>query len=267
MDAKNDKAPTREMTISVIPNRPVPTLELLAPTETKLLDKPMYNKCCGCNCSRIPGLVSVVLVTDRRSYAVSETIDISGSTVVNDSNEPLLVRIQLRLYIYRKCRSRSPRTGFNSVILFRGECPSNSRVDVSSLVNRQLRMPNGPPSFNGGNDPAQICLKWTYVLALKVGGEGKTGVSACLPILLSCAPPYAQAVESAKSLAVSGVYDSPFSVLDAAINGLDSCDTTPYLSRSLTNDAEGSSFSEDNPPSNIASVLKDVEDLFQARMR
>ena len=202
----------------------------------------MHNKCCGCHCSKMDGLVSATLTTDRRSYAPGESIDITGSTVVNDLKQPLLLRIRLHQYVIMSTAWGKTKTCTIKHVLFRGECPANSNVDVSSLVkgngNGNTSMPAVFPSFYGGVENSSVqsnkysCLKWTYVLDLKVGGEGKSGVSARLPILVACAAPYPQSVESAKHLTISSsnVYDTPFSVVDHAINGASPCDTTPYIS-------------------------------------
>jgi Domain of unknown function (DUF4476) len=236
VDLARWRDPSRRITISVIPNRPVPPLLLLAPVEMKMLDQPVHNKYCGCNCSKIDGLVSVTLVTDRRSYAPGEYIDFSGSTAVSDVSEPLLLRIRLIQYIVMRSSSGFETTRFLKHELFRGECPANSNVDVARLFNGRIRMPSVFPSFHGGVEtpPTRTkysCLKWTYALELKIGGgSGKSGVSAYLPILVSCAAPYPQSVESAKSLFVaSRVDDSPFSVLENTINSAGPCDTTPYI--------------------------------------
>lgn len=226
--------PSRRVTISVIPNRPVPSLQLLAPTLTRTIDQPIFNKFCGCNCSQIDGLVSVQLQTDRRSYAPGELIDFTGSSAISNVNEELPFKIRL-VQCIEMCTAAGIRTSRTiKHLLYRGSCPADSTVDVGSLV-CGVRMPAVFPSFYGGVDepPTRIrysCLKWTYALELRIGGEGKSSVSACAPVLVAAAAPFPQAVEKAKSMIVlAEAFQTPFSVLHAAVNRPSPCDTTPHI--------------------------------------
>jgi hypothetical protein len=219
--ANVDKAywrdPSRKVTLTVIPNRPVPLPRLLTPVVHTRKDQVLHGtQVCCCRCGKIDGLVSMTLQLDRQSYAAGERMQVTG-TIDSSVEIPLVVSVRLRMFAQMSTRMRSSNQTRHDTVLWSGELPANaSRVSLNSLGLDNVLMPRTFPSFNGGV-PVQVsprhyaCLRYTYTLELCVEKElqGGGGTSTIIPVLVAAAPPYASAVEA-------GANDTPRQLMDAA---------------------------------------------------
>ena len=250
------KDPKKRMTISVIPNRPVPTLALLGPVSQEVPPSPVYKcSCLSYKCCKEIGLVSTSLKLSRMAYAPGETLDISGK-VVNDTGKEVLVKLVLRQDIVLHCSrisgSRSA-TGYSprcvSVCkdydLFRSRdgrpirlsCSAHSEIDLGSITQTSpIIMPAVVPTFAGGvsHDETRSfysCLKWTYSIELSVGlvNPCASEMQINFPLLVSSAPPFAEAVRRAKDERFD-FSRGPWSLLTYAHQGPEPSDTTPTIS-------------------------------------
>ena len=238
------KDPKKRMTIAVIPNRPVPTLALLGPVSQEVPPSPVYKcSCLSYKCCKEIGLVSTSLKLSRMAYAPGETLDISGK-VVNDTVKKMLVSLVLRQYVvlsnYRYAHSSN-----KDYDLFRSRdgrairlsCSAHSEIDLGSITQTSpIIMPAVAPSFAGGvfHDTTRSsypCLKWTYCIELRVGLENPCAseMQINFPLLVSSAPPFAEAVRRAKDERFD-FRGGPWSLLTYAHHGPEPSDTTPRIS-------------------------------------
>lgn len=249
------KDPKKRITIAVIPNRPVPTLALLGPVSKEVPPSPVYKcSCLGCKCCKEIGLVSTSLKLSRMAYAPGETLDISGK-VVNDTGKQVLVKLVLRQYVelqsgYRISGSRCL-SSHKDYDLFRSRdgrpirlsCSAHSEIDLGSITQTSpIIMPAVVPSFAGGvlHDATRSfypCLKWTYCIELSVGLENPCAseMQINFPLLVSSAPPFAEAVRRAKDERIDfsrlpWSLLGPWSLLTYAHHGPEPSDTTPRIS-------------------------------------
>jgi len=240
VDIARWKDPSRRVTISVIPNRPVPTLKLLVPAVNEVCDQLIYKcSCCCFRCCQLSGLVSTKLAIDRRSYAPGEAIDFRGSSVVNDSTEALEVKIVLHQFARLRTATGShsqPRVSFDLCL---GACPPNTILDVTTMATQPIRMPLVFPSFYGGVDTVPTrqrypCLMWSYVLAIQCGPSGSCASSANsnLTIIVSAAAPYPKSLEQARNMNTvpNQQWENDFfSIFSDVITGPEVSDTTPHI--------------------------------------
>ena len=238
------KDPKKRMTIAVIPNRPVPTLALLGPVSQEVPPSPVYKcSCIGLKCCKEIGLVSTSLKLSRMAYAPGETLDISGK-VVNDTVKKMLVSLVLRQYVvlsnYRYAHSSN-----KDYDLFRSRdgrpirlsCSAHSEIDLGSITQTSpIIMPAVVPTFAGGvsHDETRSfysCLKWTYSIELSVGlvNPCASEMQINFPLLVSSAPPFAEAVRRAKDERFD-FSRGPWSLLTYAHHGPEPSDTTPRIS-------------------------------------
>ena len=236
--------PKKRMTIAVIPNRPVPTLALLGPVSQEVPPSPVYKcSCIGLKCCKEIGLVSTSLKLSRMAYAPGETLDISGK-VVNDTVKKMLVSLVLRQYVvlsnYRYAHSSN-----KDYDLFRSRdgrairlsCSAHSEIDLGSITQTSpIIMPAVVPTFAGGvsHDETRSfysCLKWTYSIELSVGlvNPCASEMQINFPLLVSSAPPFAEAVRRAKDERFD-FSRGPWSLLTYAHHGPEPSDTTPRIS-------------------------------------
>lgn len=243
----NWRDPCSRRTISVIPNRPVPKLSLLAPAQQATAPSPIYNcSCClGCKCCKEQGFVSTALSLGRRAYAPGEQIDLGGK-VVNETKKELTVRVKLRQDVVLSTGgygSASSRFDYDLSTAF---CPAGSELDLGTLAN--MVVPHVYPSFYGGvSGPISRshypCLKWTYTIEVSAQFAKESYSSAVhtrIPVLISTAPPLPEAVEKARSMrkdvsADSLSADNPWQIFDQALHGPEPSDTTPKI----TGDEDG----------------------------
>lgn len=231
----NWRDPSSRRTISVIPNRPTPKLELLSPAAHSTPFSPLYGcSCCGMKCCKEDGMVSTSLTIDRRSYAPGEAISVGGK-VVNETKKDLPVTVVLRQYIMLHTAGHASTQSRKDFILSEGLVSAGGDLDVASLS--PCVMPNVFPSFAGGVEGPisrsfYPCLKWTYSIEVRAGsdkGSFATAVHSRIPILVSTAPPFSEAVEKARSMTQHISIDNPWQIFDFAVHGPQPSDTTPKI--------------------------------------
>mmetsp|Transcript_27643 Transcript_27643/g.79794 ORF Transcript_27643/g.79794 Transcript_27643/m.79794 type:complete len:682 (-) Transcript_27643:40-2085(-) len=231
----NWRDPSSRRTISVIPNRPTPKLELLSPAEHSTPFSPIYGcSCCGMKCCKEEGMVSTSLKLNRRAYAPGEKIEVGGK-VVNDTKKDMPVSVVLRQYIVLHSAGRSATQSRSDFMLSQGLVSAGGELDISSFS--PCITPHVFPSFSGGvegpiNRSFYPCLKWTYSIEVRAG-SGKdsfaTAVHSRIPILVSTAPPFAEAVEKARSMRNDVTIDNPWQIFDFAVHGPEPSETTPKI--------------------------------------
>ena len=232
----NWRDPSIRRTISVIPNRPTPKSELLSPVEHTTPLSPIYGcSCCGMKCCKEEGNVSTSLRLERRAYAPGEKVEVGGK-VVNDTKKDIPISIVLRQYVVLSSSGRSTTSSRSDFILSRGVVSAGGELDASSLS--PCIMPHVFPSFSGGVEGPisrsfYPCLKWTYSIEVRAGSDKKmfaTAIHSRIPILVSTAPPFAEAVEKARSMRNDAVtIDNPWQIFDFAVHGPEPSDTTPKI--------------------------------------
>ena len=233
--------PSRRITVTVIPNRPVPKLSLLAGARCTLRDEVLHGcvYCCM-KCCKANGLVSIDLKTDRRSYAPGETIDTSDSYVQNNSSADLEMKISIVQLVIMKTAFGSSCDRQKKFNLTTVALPRFSKLPLSQYQSF-LKIPAIFPSFNGGVSELPTrqrypCLEWSYVLEVKVAFPKSCASSAhaAIPMLISCAPPYPSAIQEASNLqtAVFEPYQAraqALSIFEEAISGPEPSQTTPHI--------------------------------------
>lgn len=230
----NWRDPCSRRTIAVIPNRPVPTLELLSPAQQSTPLSPVYNfSCCGMKCNA-QGLVSTSLSLDRRAYCPGELVQLGGK-VVNETQKKIPVQVVLRQYVSLSngFSSTSARNDFRIGTEF---CSALGELDLSALP--RVTVPPVYPSFDGGvHGPTSRshypCLKYTYTIEVRAGPEGScaSAVHSRIPLLISTAPPFPEAIEKARSTTMEISPDvNPWEIFDHALHGPEPSDTTPKIS-------------------------------------
>ena len=231
----NWRDPSSRRTISVIPNRPTPKLELLSPAEHSTPFSPIYGcSCCGMKCCKEDGMVSTSLTIGRRSYAPGEKVAIGGK-VVNETKKDLPVTVVLRQYIMLHTAGHASTQSRKDFILSQGLVSAGGELDVASLS--PCVMPRVFPSFAGGVEGPisrsfYPCIKWTYSLEVRAGsdkGSFATAVHSRIPILVSTAPPFSEAVEKARSMRSDVLIDNPWQIFDFAVHGTEPSTTTPKI--------------------------------------
>lgn len=239
MDKAFWRDPSRKVTLTVIPNRPVPLPHLLTPVQRTLKDQVLHGmEVCCCKCGKIDGLVSMTLQLDRQSYAAGEPMKVTG-TIESSVDIPLVVSVRLIMYVQMSTRMRSSYQTRHDTMLWSGELPANaSHVSLSSLGLNSVHMPRTYPSFNGGV-PVQVsprhyaCLRYSYNLEVCVEKKlkGGGGTSTTIPVLVAAAPPYASAVEAGSDAAPRELFDavSPMAIFDWVLFGPANSATTPRL--------------------------------------
>ena len=162
---------------------------------TETMDAPIHKcKYCNCRCC-LDGLVSLRLSMDRMAYAPGETIDFTGSQVVNDTKSTMTAKVSLRRHAVLRTATKFSTKFTTDFYLTEFEIPPLSTTQVPNI---DSRVPAVFSSFYGGvvgelSSSFYPCLKWTYVIDMRVGfkkGKCKGSAHAISPVLISSAPPY-----------------------------------------------------------------------------
>jgi hypothetical protein len=235
VDLANWRDPNFKRHITVLPNRPLPLLTLLGKATTETIDAPIHNckfggfKCC------LDGLVSLRLSLDRRAYAPGETIDFTGSQVVNDTKSTMTATVSLRRHAVLRTATGYSAKCTTDFYLTEFEIPPLSTTKVPNI---ESRVPAVFPSFHGGLVPpftfsSYPCLKWTYVIDMRVGyqkGKCKGSAHAITPVLISAAPPYERVLaDISSSSPVNLAIPDPWAIFDHAITGPEASETCPTI--------------------------------------
>lgn len=228
--AKIDKKAWRNTTLKVpfviLPTRPVPMPQLLAPIVDRIDPMPIYKaKCCCFTCGQA-GTVEIKLSLSRRAFAPGEKIDLSGSEVVNDSTIPVTARVVLRQTIMLCSTSmpiskseQSDRFELGTIIV----APQSS----SSLGSLDITAPALPPSFFGARGllvrgKTVEPLTFAYELSLQAKAQSGHKVKLDTPILLSAVPPKAEVINDMASAPSLLRFDNLFEIQTYSV-----CDDTP----------------------------------------
>lgn len=219
--------PATKRVINVIPNRPLPMLKLLSPAKNETSPEPIFSCCC---CGK-QGMVTVLLEVDRSAYAPGETIGFRGN-ITNDTKKKLAVKLILTQHVKLMTYASSSNRTID-VVLGETVCSPGEMLDASSLA--ACSLPPVFPSFGGGvtGTPSRNffpCLMWTYTLVLKAELADSicgSSVSAIVPLLVSAAPPYAEAVSKADP-EPSLVVDK-WAIFDFALQGPGRSDISPQI--------------------------------------
>lgn len=230
LDIATWKDPFTKTIITVIPNRPIPRPILLQPYFEDVGPSPLYGSCCKLSSS---GMATIKLKIDRISYAVGEVVDISQSTIFYEGNKEMSAQVVLMGY-YRLSTFYSNHSGYRESLL--GTVPLIPHNEISLRNNNLVfRIPPVYPSFYGAVTEKErshyACLKWTYTIGIKLGGEGcSTSVHAAVPVLVSSAPPYKEVLEKYQNLAPRKVGFGVWDIFDHAVLGPEEgCTTAPSV--------------------------------------
>jgi hypothetical protein len=234
VDLARWKDPNFKRQITVLPNRPLPSLALLGKSLTETIDAPMHNcKFCNCRC-RLEGLVSLRLSMDRMAYAPGEKIDFTGSQVVNDTKSTMTATVSLRRHAVLRTAGNFSTKCTTDYYLTEFEIPPTSTTQIPNI---DLRVPAVFPSFYGGvvGEPSLAfypCLKWAYVMDMRVGfkkGKCKGSAHTITPVLISAAPPYQRVLANISSSALPPTIPDAWAIFDHAVTGPEASDTCPTI--------------------------------------
>mmetsp|Transcript_8535 Transcript_8535/g.20551 ORF Transcript_8535/g.20551 Transcript_8535/m.20551 type:complete len:721 (+) Transcript_8535:146-2308(+) len=234
IDLANWRDPFAKQMITVIPNRPIPKPLLIQPHSTTVGPSPIFSSCCKCGKS---GVATIKFETSRIAYAPGETVDVGRSTILyegkkKDETAQLVLTGYYQMSTYRSSTTRTREYNLGTIPLV----PYVETHLASSGQQQTFQIPPVYPSFYGSVKtrewPLYSCLKWTYTLGIKVGGEGcATSVQAFLPVLISSAPPYQEALEQYqgmphKTTMPCGMWDI---FQHAVVGPEDACTTAPTI--------------------------------------
>jgi hypothetical protein len=226
IDKKSWHNPSLKYPITIIPMRPAPMPQLLSQFKMEKEKQIKKTKFCCCSC-REAGLVTVKL-NSRRAYAPGETLQLTGSQVVNSSSISVTVRIVIRQTIKLATTGSREVTHYGSQ---RFEIGSKELDPGSSigLDDFQAVVPALPPSFFGARGSATARrepLIFTYELSLQAEASAGTKVKVVMPILISALPPKQQAIQDANASNNNLVpIDNPFEIQSYAVTDDSPCNT------------------------------------------
>lgn len=267
------KDPSRKIAITVLPNRPVPCLELLHPVVYTLRDIPIISSgsCWPAVCGRSKGLVTTHLCLPRTSFAPGEAIDVTQSCIetsaMTTKTTTLSVSIALQMYVEMTTSLGRRITRRRRHTLWKGTLTPSSlssasaddhrtRLDQLGVQPTTIRMPHVFPSFDGGV-PVSVshrhyaCLRWSYTLGMTVEASASArnsrksssgGAMASVAVLVAAVPPFAhvlrqmlQAERIDLSSAATAAASSafPFSIFDNVLWDASPSETTPRLTVSF----------------------------------
>ena len=142
-----------------------------------------------------------IKLNSRLAYAPGETLQLTGSQVVNSSSISITVRIVIRQIIqlattgsYAKTTNGSQRFEIGSK-----EVSPSSSIGLDDF---QAVVPALPPSFfgaRGSSTARREPLTFTYELSLQAKASSGHKVKVDMPILISALPPKQQAIQDANA--------------------------------------------------------------------
>ncbi|CAJ1947151.1 unnamed protein product [Cylindrotheca closterium] len=231
IDLANWKDPFAKRTITVIPNRPIPMPLLIQPHVASVGPAPLYSSCCKCGKS---GVATVKFETSRIAYAPGETVNMGRSTILYEGGKNDMKAYVVLTGYYQLSTYYSTHTSTREFIL--GTIPLIPNMETNlANSNMTFHIPPVFPSFYGAVKKRDrflySCLKWTYTIGIKVGGEGcATSVQAFLPVLISSAPPYQEALMEYQNMPHKTISIGMWDIFNHAVVGPDSaCTTAPTI--------------------------------------
>jgi hypothetical protein len=221
---------------TVLANRPLPRPSLISPYKMETGDQPLHSafKCC---CPRnVAYTVSMKLHIARLAYAVGEMMDLTGSTVVNNSKLSQRVQIVLKSYIEQNGGYNQKHSLTQDRVLFETIIPEKQTVILTNLAEFEgIRVPAVYPSYSGQylavdeKQRCDACIKWTYTLEIRLPDWG-SGFYCRTPILIAAVPPYTKQLQQYRKVKADPVLAGQYSIFQHAISGIHStCETGPTL--------------------------------------
>jgi hypothetical protein len=235
----NKKLSVTGVHFTVLANRPLPRPSLISPYKMETGDQPLHQACqCFCWPRRTAYTVSMKLHIARLAYAPGEMIDLTGSTVVNNSMEPQRVQIVLKTFIEQNNGLTATHSLTLDQVLFEAVIAEKQNIILTNLREFEgVRVPAVYPSYAGqylAVDQKQrhnACVKWTYTLEIRLPDWG-SGFYCRTPILISAVPPYTNQLQKYRKVKTDPVLAGQYSIFHHAISGIhNSCETGPTLSR------------------------------------
>ena len=228
IDKRFKRDPSLKMPIIILPSRPLPLPQLLAPIQNKTDDLPIYSSKCCCFAWNSAGTVSIKLKLRRSAYAPGETIDMDGSQVTNDSTLQITVRAVLKQEVKLSTTGIIQRStsGIYRFPLFEASCAPQSSFVLHGLG---ANIPALPPSFFGAKgltaagNPAEP-LTFTYLLSVQAKAKSGHKVSLEVPLLVSALPPKKNAIDAAASMNPVQFHDA-FLIQNFTVTDERPCDT------------------------------------------
>jgi hypothetical protein len=225
---------------TVLANRPLPRPSLMSPYKMETGDQPLHNACnCFCWPRRISYTVSIKLHIARLVYAPGEMLDLTGSTVVNNSEISQRVQIVLRAFIDQYNGQKKKHCMALDRVLFETIISEKKTIILTNLREFEgIRVPAVYPSYAGqylAADQKQrhdACVRWTYTLEIRLPDWG-SGFYCRTPILIAAVPPYTNQLQKYRKVKADPVLAGHYSIFQHAISGIhNSCETGPTLTRS-----------------------------------
>jgi hypothetical protein len=169
-------------------------------------------------------------------YACGEVVDMTGSTVVNNSRFPQPAQVVLRCFIEQTGGYGVRRTFSHDYILYETVIPEHQSVVITNNKDfNQVRIPAVPPTWSGEyldeqqTQRKQACVRWAYTLEIRLTEWGG-GFSSRTPILVAATPPYAQKLQDFRHAKADPVVTDQWSIYQYAVFGPKENGMAPTLS-------------------------------------
>lgn len=223
---------------TVIANRPLPRPAIMSPYNMETGEQPLH-KFCGCFSRVTVFTVSISMKIARLVYGPGEVIDMTGSTVVNNSATPQRAHIVLRSYLQQDGGYNQKNHLTQDYTLFETVIPERQTVILTNLSDFQcFRVPAVYPSYSGvyldvdQTKRLDACIKWAYTLEIRLPDWG-SGFYCRTPLLISAAPPFTSQLQTYRKETTNPELTGQYSIFQHAISGTHSkCETGPTLSSS-----------------------------------
>ncbi|KAL3941173.1 MAG: hypothetical protein SGBAC_004427 [Bacillariaceae sp.] len=232
IDLANWKDPFAKRIITVIPNRPIPMPLLIQPHLATEGPSPIFSSCCKCGKS---GVATVKLEMSRIAYAPGEKVDMGRSTILYEGSKTDMKAQVVLMGFYQLSTYRCTHTSTREFSLGTIPLIPNVETQLANMSHMSFQIPLVYPSFYGSVKEREYalysCLKWTYTIGIKVGGEGcATSVQAVLPVLISSAPPYQEALEQYQGMPHKTISFGMWDIFNHSVVGPDdACTTAPTI--------------------------------------
>ena len=167
-----------------------------------------------------------IKLNSRLAYAPGETLQLTGSQVVNSSSISIILRIVIRQIIQLT-------TGLNAYTTRGSQRFAIGAKEVSpgtsiNLDDFQAIVPALPPSFfgaRGSSTARREPLTFTYELSLQARAYSCHKVKVDMPILISALPPKQQAIQDANASNTQVPIYNPFEIQSFAVTDDSPCNT------------------------------------------
>ena len=226
IDKKSSYDPFLKYPITIIPLRPAPMPQLLSQfmieEENQIKKTKIYCLACG-----EAGMVTIKL-NSRRAYAPGETLQLTGSQVMNSSSISVSVRVIIRQTIQLATTGaydENTQKGYQKFEMGSKEVGPGSSIGLDEF---HAVVPALPPSFfgaRGSSTATQEPLTFTYELSLQAKASSGHKVKVDMPILISALPPKQQAIQDAATSNNQVPIYKPFEIQSYAVTDDSPCST------------------------------------------